>query len=107
MKLKQIKEFNLDAEITELNTPLRYSSTRLKYFYTEQDIKGLFEKCENHYLKLIEEKDSDIEGYKIMMNIKNELLEKFSKELQQTKELLKEIYENPNKTEKIRKFLNK
>ncbi len=40
------KEFNLDAEITKLNTPERYNSVKKRYDYSEADILGLFEKLE-------------------------------------------------------------
>ena len=47
--------FNLDAEISKLNTPQRYNATRHRYEYSESDIQNLFNKantpiCEEDYL---------------------------------------------------------
>lgn len=37
-------EFDLDAELTKLNTPSRYNGVLKRYDYTESDIKKLFDK---------------------------------------------------------------
>lgn len=40
-------EFDLDAEITKLNTPDRYDNVKQKYNYSESDIVNLFEQLKN------------------------------------------------------------
>lgn len=42
----QDNTFDLDAELTQLNTPERYDRFLTKYIYSEEDIRSLFEKAE-------------------------------------------------------------
>jgi hypothetical protein len=73
----------------------------------EISFKAGLEYAENHYLEVIEEKDKEITKYQKDYIDSSESIGNLGKQLQQAKELLKELYENPNKTEKVRKFLNK
>jgi len=41
---RMYSKFDLDAEITKLNTPHRYDNVKHKYNYSESDIVNLFEK---------------------------------------------------------------
>ena len=41
---RMYSKFDLDAEITKLNTPDRYDNVKHKYNYSESDIVNLFEK---------------------------------------------------------------
>jgi hypothetical protein len=88
----------LDEEITKLNEPIRYSSTRLKYFYTEQDIKGIFDKAESHYKAIIEEKDE-------LINHQSKSIYNLGEELCTAKELLQGLAALPGS--KVYEFLNK
>jgi hypothetical protein len=50
-EINKVEAFDLDAELTKLNTPDRYRQDRdfCSYFYTEKDIRNLFDKAATSY----------------------------------------------------------
>jgi hypothetical protein len=52
---KQEEDFDLDAELTKLNTPFRYDSANKRYNYTEGDIKELLRKATSQNRRYTEE----------------------------------------------------
>ncbi len=72
----QSKEFDLDAEITKLNTPERYDSAKNRYNYSEKDITALFDKAtkanKNPYARISDELGNPIDAIDTWLQLYSE-----------------------------------